>query len=92
MVETSLSGSGEGPGWATAPAYSTAAFWRSAQAWASSDREASGAKGPLAGRTFDGEEDLIPKPISSQMGFFYRCGALPSQPLDYVAQDVATWV
>jgi len=26
MVEISLSGSGEGPGWATAPGYSTAAF------------------------------------------------------------------
>jgi hypothetical protein len=27
MVEISLSGSGEGPGWATAPGYSTAAFF-----------------------------------------------------------------
>jgi hypothetical protein len=26
MVEISLSGSGEGPGWVTAPGYSTAAF------------------------------------------------------------------
>ena len=26
MVEISLSGSGEGPGWGTAPGYSTAAF------------------------------------------------------------------
>jgi hypothetical protein len=26
MVEISLSGSGEGPGWATAPGYSTAGF------------------------------------------------------------------
>jgi hypothetical protein len=49
MVETSLYGSGEGPGWATAPAYSTAAFWRNAQVWASSDREAWGAKGPPCG-------------------------------------------
>ena len=28
MVEISLSGSGEGPGWVTAPAYATAAFRR----------------------------------------------------------------
>ncbi len=27
MVEISLSGSGEGPGWTTAPGYSTTAFW-----------------------------------------------------------------
>jgi len=27
MVEISLSGSGEGPGWVTAPGYSTAAFF-----------------------------------------------------------------
>jgi hypothetical protein len=27
MVEISLSGSGEGPGWVTAPGYSTTAFW-----------------------------------------------------------------
>jgi hypothetical protein len=32
-VENSASGSGEGPGWATAPGYSTAAFWRIARVW-----------------------------------------------------------
>jgi len=31
MVEISLSGSGEGPGWVTAPGYSTAALLRDAQ-------------------------------------------------------------
>ena len=34
MVEISLSGSGEGPGWATAPGYSIAAFWGDVRVWA----------------------------------------------------------
>ena len=34
MVKISLSGSGEGPGWATAPGYSTAAFWLDVRVWA----------------------------------------------------------
>jgi len=32
MVDISLSGSGEGPGWATAPGYSTAVFLSDGQA------------------------------------------------------------
>ena len=33
MVEISLSGSGEGPGWVTAPGYSTAAFGPAIRVW-----------------------------------------------------------
>jgi hypothetical protein len=50
MVEISLSGSGEGPGWVTAPGYSTAAFSLSLSITGDVSTPYEMPRGPVAGR------------------------------------------
>ncbi len=63
MVEISLSGSGEGPGWVTAPGYSTAAFPARVrqQAFGRIDAERGG-KAPVLGLAFQGGAGVSCRP------------------------------
>ena len=95
MVEISLYGSGEGPGWVTAPGYSTAGFLTSDNAGSVESRAEVGMKGelPIPGRgprssTASAGPPNAGQPITRTIG----TGAAPAYHRQPYAKGERRWI